>query len=50
METGVVTKALFVKNFPVSDWQLLERLMVENSIKTVVKAVSFCVRKAAGVI
>jgi hypothetical protein len=50
MANGTVTKALFVKNFAVSDWQLLEQVMAANGLKKVREGVSFCVRKASGVI
>ncbi len=50
MDDGTVTKALFVKNMAVSDWQLLEQLMSANGIKSLRSAVAFCIRKASGVI
>lgn len=50
MEDGTVTKAFYVKNLPMSDWNLVETLMDQNNFKTLVEVLRFSLRKASGVI
>ena len=50
MVDGTETKALFVKNFSMGDWELLTRIKDLNGHLTHADALRWAVRKAAGVI
>lgn len=50
MKDGTETKALFVKNFSLGDWELLTRIQQRNGHETFADAVRWAVRKASGVL
>lgn len=50
MRDGTETKALFVKNFSLGDWNLLVGIQEHNGLQTFADALRFAVRKTAGVL
>jgi len=50
MKDGTETKALYIKNISLSDYELLQKTMAEKNITSVADAIRLAIRKFAGVL
>lgn len=48
MKSGILVKPLYVRNFSLGDWELLESIKTSNGFDTHANALRYAVRKAAG--
>jgi hypothetical protein len=48
MRDGTETRALYVKNWSLGDWEIVEQIKAQNGMKSYADVIRWAIRRAAG--